>query len=93
MDQMTLTQAVNEISQALATLEIAKEECKDVVEATLDAYFGEIQAEGKEAFKEAKAARKIERKNIIKLAKAMSKGEKDEVRDEAENMQMLVDSI
>ena len=93
MEQLTLTQAVNEISQALATLENAKEECKDVVEATLDAYYGEIKVTDKKAVKQAKAARKTERKNIVKLAKAMMKGEKDEVRDEAENLQTLIDSI
>jgi 3-dehydroquinate dehydratase len=90
MEQMTLTQAVNEISQALATLEVAKEECKDVVEATLDAYFGDTPAVED---KKSKAARKTERKNIVKLARAMMKGEKDVAQEEAENMASLIEEL
>lgn len=93
MEQMTLTQAVNEIGQAFATLEVAKEECKDVVEATIDAYFGEIKATDKKAFRAAKAARKTEAKNIKKIAKAMMRGEKEEAKVEAENMTDLIEAI
>ena len=93
MEQMTLTQAVNEISQALATLEVAKEDCKAVVDATFDAY--SIIPEGltEEGWKELKAARKTEKKNLVKLAKAMMKGEKDHAREEAENMTELIESL
>lgn len=90
MDQLTLTQAVNEISQAMATLEVAKEECKDVVEATLDAYFVDGTAP---TDKKGKAARKTERKNIVKLARAMMKGEKDVAQEEAENMASLIEEL
>jgi hypothetical protein len=93
METMSLEAAVNEISQALATLEVAKEECKDVVEATLDAYFGEIQAKDKKEFKEIKASRKTEAKNIKKLAKAIIKGEKDVARGEADNMTSLIEEL
>jgi hypothetical protein len=94
MEQLTLTQAVNEISQALATLEVAKEECKDVIEATLDAYYI-VPAENmsKEELNEVKAARKIEKKNILKLAKAMMQGAKEEAREEAENMASLIEEL
>jgi len=93
METMTLEAAVNEISQAFATLEVAKEECKDVVEATLDAYFGEIPGTTVKEAKAIKASRKTEAKNIKKLAKAMLKGAKEEARDEADNMTSLIESL
>jgi len=93
METMSLEAAVNEISQAFATLEVAKEDCKDVVEATLDAYFGEIQAKDKKEYKEIKASRKTEAKNIVKLAKAMLKGEKDVAKEEADNMTSLIEEL
>jgi len=93
METMSLEAAVNEISQAFATLEVAKEDCNDVVEATLDAYFGEIQAKDKKEYKEIKASRKTEAKNIVKLAKAMLKGEKDVAKEEADNMTSLIEEL
>ena len=93
MENMTLEAAVNEISQALGQLDAAKEDCKDVIESTLDAYFGEIEATNKEAFKAAKASRKTEAKNIKKLAKAMLKGDKESAREEADNMTTLIDTL
>jgi hypothetical protein len=93
MEQMTLTEAMNEMTQALATLEVAKEDCKTVIDATFDAY--SIVPEGltKAAAKELLASRKTEKKNLIKLAKAMMLGEKDKAREEAENMTVLIDSL
>jgi len=93
MEMMTLEAAVNEISQAFATLEVSKDDCKDVVEATLDAYFGEIQAKDKKEYKAIKASQKTEAKNIKKLAKAMLKGEKDVAKEEADNMTSLIESL
>ena len=88
MERMTLSEAVNEISQAMAVLENAKSDCKEVIESTLDAYFGE----GEDS-KEAKAARRTEAKNIKKLAKAMLKGEKEAEKEAAENMQNLIEEL
>lgn len=91
---LTLEAAVNEISAAYASLEVAKEEAKDVIDATLDAYFGrEITAPSKYDLKKLKVIRKTEAKNIKKLAKALMKGEKDDAKDEAENMTGLIEAL
>ena len=104
MDQMTLTQAVNEISQALAELETAKEDCNDVVQASLDAHLGDapekptrairkLDPAAMDEYKKTTRSRKTEAKNIVKLAKAMLKGEKDDALEEAENMTDLIESL
>ena len=93
METMTLEAAVNEIAAAYASLESAKEDCKDVVESSLDAYFGEIQASSKKEYKEIKASRKTEAKNIKKLARSMMKGAKQETKEEAENMNDLFERL
>lgn len=93
MEKLTLTKAVNELAAAYAALEVAKEECKDVVDATLDAYFDEITVTDKNAVKLAKATRRTEARNIKKLAKAMMKGEKETAKEEAENMTGLIEEL
>jgi hypothetical protein len=93
MEQLSIEQALNEMAQAYATLENAKEDCKDVVGSALDAYFGEITPTDKEDVRAAKAARKIEAGNMKKLAKAMAKGEKEGVKEEAENMASLIEEL
>lgn len=93
MEKLTIEQAVNEISQAYANLEIAKEECKDVIESALDAYFGEIEVQDKAGRKAIKASQRTEARNIKKLAKAMLKGDKDSVKEEADNMADLIDTL
>lgn len=93
MEQMNTEQALSELTQAYATLEVAKEEFNDVVESTLDAYFGEIQARDKKEFKAIKASRRTEAKNLKKLAKAMLKGEKEVAKEEADNMTSLIESL
>ena len=94
MEKLTIEAAINEISQAYAQLDVAKEECKEVVEAALDAYHGEIEnVQSKKHLKEIRAARKTEDKNIKKLAKAMMRGEKDAAQEEADNMTMLIETL
>jgi len=104
METMSLEAAVNEISQALATLEVAKEECKDVVDASLDAHLGDVPEKPTRAmrkldpsamdeYKKATRSRKTEAKNIVKLAKAMLKGAKEEAREEADNMTSLIEEL
>jgi len=104
METMTLEAAVNEISQAFATLEVAKEDCNDVVQASLDAHLGDAPQKPDKAmrrldpgamdeYKKATRSRKTEAKNIVKLAKAMLKGEKDVAREEADNMTSLIESL
>jgi hypothetical protein len=93
MEQLTLAQAVNEISQALATLEVAKEDCKTVVDATFDAYSIIPENLTEEEWKKLKVDRKTEKKNIVKLAKAMMKGEKEAAKEEAENMASLIEEL
>ena len=93
MEKLTIESTLNEISQAYATLEVAKEECADVVESALDAYFGEIETQDKKAVKAIKASRRTESKNIKKLAKAMLKGEKEVAKEEADNMTSLIESL
>lgn len=94
MEQMTIEQTVNEVAQALAQLETAKKDCKDVIEAALDAYFGDMPENiPRDEAKKMRASRRTERKNIKKLAKAMMRGEKDVAREEAENMADLIDQL
>ena len=94
METMTLEAAINEIAQALAQLEIAKEDCNDMVDATFDAYFGEIpDGTSKKEIRMIKAGRKTETKNIKKLAKAILKGAKQEAKEEADNMTELCDRL
>ena len=89
MEQMTLEATINEIAAAYAALDVAKEDCKAVVDSALDAYFGETEADDKKL----KAARRTEAKNIKKLAKMMAKGAKDEAKEEAENMTDLIEAL
>jgi len=102
--EISLEQTVNEISQALAQLEVAKEDCNDVVQATLDAHLGDspekptramrkLDPAAMDEYKKATRSRKTEAKNIVKLAKAMLKGEKDVAKEEADNMTSLIESL
>jgi hypothetical protein len=93
MEKLTIEDTLNELASAYASLEVAKEECKDVVESTLAAYFGEIETNDKKAAKAIKASRRTESKNIKKLAKAMLKGEKQVAKEEADNMTSLIESL
>jgi len=94
METMTLEETVNQISHALAELEVAKEDCKAVIESALDAYFGEpANVQSKKEFKALKASQKTEARNIKKLAKAMMRGAKEEAKEEADNMQSLIETL
>jgi hypothetical protein len=93
METMTLEAAVNEIAEAYANLDRAKQDCKDVIESSLDAYFGQFQASSENEYKEIKDNRKIEARNIKKLAKAMMKGAKQEAKEEADNMTELCERL
>jgi len=91
MEKLTLKETINQISQAFAALDAAKEDCKDVVESALSAYLEEIPAEYRKT--KIMAARKTEVKNIKKLAKAMMKGGKAGVAEETANMDELLNAI
>jgi len=95
MEKLSLEETINQISEALATLDVAKEDCKTVIDAALDAYHGEYPdgITGPEHFKKIKAERKVENRNIKKLAKAMMKGEKEGVAEETANMDDLLNAI
>jgi len=104
METMSLEAAVNEMSQPFATLEVAKEDCNDIVQASLDAHLGDAPEKPTKAmrkldpaamgeYKKATRSRKTEAKNIKKLAKAMLKGSKEEAREEADNMTSLIESL
>lgn len=104
MEKLTIEATLNEISQAYATLEVAKEECTDVVKSALDAHLGDtpqkpdkvrrmLDPGAMDEYKKAMRARKTEAKNIIKLAKAMMKGAKEVAKEEADNMTSLIESL
>lgn len=93
MEKLTIEATLNEISQAYATLEVAQEECADVVESALDAYFGEIEVQDKKVVKAIKASRRTKSKNIKKLGKAMATGKRKDIEEEAAILKDLVDAI
>jgi len=82
MEKMTLKETINEIADAIFSLEKAKEEYTDRVESALDTY--------QEGLGEDNGG-KPERKNIIKFAKAKAGGKRRELEEEAANLAEIID--
>lgn len=83
MEGITLQQTINEIAQACAVLDNAKSDFQDVTCAALDA-FNEANGD---------TITKADRKNIVKIAKAMSKGKKKDIDDEAASLEGLLEQL
>ena len=83
MEGITLQQTINEISQACAVLDNAKADYQDVTCSALDAF---NEASGDKLTK-------ADRKNIIKIAKAMAKGKKKDIDDEAASLEGLLGQL